>query len=254
MEQENDNGYVVGMIGAIIGAVVGAIPWLVVYFKFNIISAYLNFLIPFCSFKGYQIAKGKMNRKIIAIISILSIFITVVFQMLVTPLIMLYHEGFTVSLQSVAFLYQLPDFKSGIIHDLLIAILFTIFGISYVAQKIMALINQGHDLSTAKLNDASPIENEQLAALKEAFETLHATDKNSTISKEELMVQMQDQFDSMSFQRLKTMQIIRKYKGNYYYCNKAEQSILYRFYLLYGRVLIVVVIILLIVTIAATLL
>lgn len=73
--QENElNGSIgTGILGAILGMLVGIIPSFVSILLLERIYALLFALIPFCSYHGYRLFKGKMNRSALVVSIVLSL-------------------------------------------------------------------------------------------------------------------------------------------------------------------------------------
>ena len=239
--EENNNGYVIGLIGAVVGAIVGAIPYIVIYTQFEYIVEFLTFLIPAASFYGYKIANGVMNRKIILFITIISFIIFTVFQLFLAPLWMLRMEGFSASIANLKFLYASSEFSNAMTHDYLIGLLFTVIGIVVIAININQALKGGENPQEIKLT--GNMLNEQDNDLINTLIAMQAVDKYSAVEKDVLQTEMGSAFSSTAFRKLRMQQIIRKKKGKFYFSQKAKDSFLYRFALIYGKVLLFVLLI-----------
>ena len=145
MKDENNN--LLGILGAILGAFVGAIPWILVYVYGNLMFSILAFIIALVSFKGYTLLKGKVTKNTPVIIGVISILIVIISTLIIIPGLILAKKGFDVNIKSIISLYNSSTFVFAIIRDLVIAIIFTILGISGVINQIKA---KGLDEEAAK--------------------------------------------------------------------------------------------------------
>ena len=145
MKDENNN--LLGILGAILGAFVGAIPWILVYVYGNLMFSILSFIIALVSFKGYTLLKGKVTKHTPLIIGIISVLTVIISTLIIIPGLILAKKGFAVNIKSIISLYNSSTFVFAIIRDLVIAIIFTILGISGVINQIKA---KGLDEEAAK--------------------------------------------------------------------------------------------------------
>ena len=136
MKDENNN--LLGILGAILGAFVGAIPWILVYVYGNLMFSILAFIIALVSFKGYTLLKGKVTKHTPLIIGIISVLTVIISTLIIIPGLILAKKGFAVNIKSIISLYNSSTFVFAIIRDLVIAIIFTILGISGVINQIKA--------------------------------------------------------------------------------------------------------------------
>ena len=145
MKDENNN--LLGILGAILGAFVGAIPWILVYVYGNLMFSILAFIIALVSFKGYTLLKGKVTKNTPVIIGVISVLTVIISTLIIIPGLILAKKGFDVNIKSIISLYNSSTFVFAIIRDLVIAIIFTILGISGVINQIKA---KGLDEEAAK--------------------------------------------------------------------------------------------------------
>ena len=131
-----NNNMLLGIIGAILGALVGSIPWIISYVYLEYIFSVLSLVIGFGSYYGYKLFKGKMTKKVPLIISIISVLTIVVVTLVIIPLLLLIKEDLPANFTFLKLLYMSEDFKSAIIGDLIISLLFTIAGVVGIYQKI----------------------------------------------------------------------------------------------------------------------
>lgn len=136
MKEKNNN--LLGILGAILGAFIGAIPWILVYVYGNLMFSFLAFVIALTAFKGYTLLKGKVTKKTPVIIGVISVLTVIISTLIIIPCLLLAKKGFTVNIKSLIALYNSSTFVFAIIRDLVIAIIFTILGMSGVINQIKA--------------------------------------------------------------------------------------------------------------------
>ena len=135
MEGKNNNR-LIAIICSLIGALIGTIPWVLLYVYGNMIVAILAVIVAFMALKGYNLAKGKMDKytpRIIAVVSLTSISIaTLVF---IPMLLMLKETGIT-GIDALSSFYEIEEYQRAILGDYIISLLFAILGISGVISSI----------------------------------------------------------------------------------------------------------------------
>ena len=136
MKEKNNN--LLGILGAVLGAFIGAIPWILVYVYGNLMFSFLAFVIALTAFKGYTLLKGKVTKNTPVIIGVISVLTVIISTLIIIPCLLLAKKGFTVNIKSLISLYNSSTFVFAIIRDLVIAIIFTILGISGVINQIKA--------------------------------------------------------------------------------------------------------------------
>ena len=133
--------YVLGIIGALLGGLVATIPWIIIYIYGNMMLSALAIFIAWSVLKGYKLFKGKEDKRLPMIITIVSIISVTVATLVIIPLILLNNEGFQPSFYNLKLLYQSGDFLWSIMKDFVIAIIFTILGISGTVKKLKEQFN-----------------------------------------------------------------------------------------------------------------
>lgn len=143
-EKNNNKSYLKGFVGAIIGGLIGTIPWIILY-QMGYVAAYAAVLIGIGANYGYKIMGGSngSSRMPIIFVSILFVFgAGLLIQYYTEIFIAFYDDGITVSELPQAFLFLLenePEYKSAIVSNTLMSILFAgigIFGyIRYLKQR-----------------------------------------------------------------------------------------------------------------------
>jgi len=133
--------YVLGIIGALLGGIVATIPWILIYIYGNMMLSALAIIIAWAALKGYRLFKGKEDKHLPLIIIIVSIVSVTIATLVIIPLVLLNNEGFQPSLYNLKLLYQSGDFVWAIMKDFVIAIIFTILGISGIVKKLKEQVN-----------------------------------------------------------------------------------------------------------------
>ena len=139
---ENKN-YITGILGGIIGGFIATIPWILMYVYGEMILSLLAILIAMGVLKGYQLFKGKVDKKLPIIIIVISIICVTISTLLIIPLLLLVKEGQSSSIENLQMLYEYEPFMTAIIKDYAISVLFTALGISGVVSNVKKQINDG---------------------------------------------------------------------------------------------------------------
>lgn len=242
--EENKN-YITGIIGALIGGLVASIPWILMYVYGEMILSLLAIIIAMGALKGYQLLKGKIDGKLPMIIIVVSVVCVTISTLLIIPCLLMAKEGIEISLENLELLYEYDEFANAIMKDYIISLLFTFLGISGVVKSIKKQVYEG-ETKEIKLDFNTNQNKEQVEAIKNAFIKLNALDKTSATSKENIFNELENSDLKVLFSTLRQQQIIRKYKGNYYYSLKNEESILRRFLLIFSKIMLIILAIFLI--------
>lgn len=239
--EENKN-YISGIIGALIGGLIASIPWILMYVYGEMIFSVLAVIIAIGALKGYQFLKGKIDGKLPAIIMVVSIVCVTISTLLIIPFLLMAREGIDMNFENLKILYEYDEFSTAIIKDYIISLFFTFLGISGVINSIRKQIYEGQT-QEIKINFNNSANKEQQEKIKNVFIKLNALDKSSATSKENIFNELDTSDLKLFFNTLKQQQIIRKYKGNYYYSLKNEQSFLRRFFLIFSKIMLVILIV-----------
>lgn len=235
-----------GILGALIGAFIAAIPWILGYVFFNVIIMLLTIPIALGALKGYHIFKGETIKQLPLIIAIVSFFTIIITVLLIIPAILLYKEGLYVDYYNFNLLYSDDTFRNGVIQDLVISIIFTFIGISGVVSNLKIYVkselNPDEEINLDNYNYQN-VNNENILLIKEAFTKLNAFSKKTAVSKDKVLEKVIAPNSKKIFSSLQIQQIIKKYKGKYYFSLKAEQNYFVRFIGLFLKILILVIII-----------
>lgn len=251
--QSTPKHYLLGILGAIFGAFICSIPWLLMYVYGNMILSALAIIIAIGALKGYQIFKGTIDKKLPVIISVVSLLVIIVVTLAIIPMLLLIKDGYLPTISNFKLLYGNSEFSSAIVHDLMFSVAFTILGISGVVSNVNKKIKESDTpLDKIKISDTLSNNNsvvntsneQSIHTVKDVFMKYNAMDKSNAIDKNTLLAELQEiENGKQLFRTLKTQQIIKKYRGKYYFSEKAENSVGYRFILLFGKIMLFIVIV-----------
>lgn len=135
--------YVLGVIGSIIGALIATLPWILMYIYGEMMISLLAILIAFGAFYGYKLFKGKIDKKLPIIISVVSIIAISIATLIIIPGALLIEAGVDANIENFKILYEDSEFFSAIMKDYVISIIFTIIGISGVVINLKKQLNSG---------------------------------------------------------------------------------------------------------------
>lgn len=219
--EEKQKGYLLGIVGALIGGLIGTIPWIILYVYANMIYSLLAFIVAMAALKGYELFKGKVDKKLPYIIGAISIICITIATLVIIPNLLLVKEIGTTSLANFKLLYADSEFAGAIIGDYIMSLLFTILGISGVFASIKKQVNNGSQKIDLNYNE-NAVSDEDRTQIKEIFVKYNALDKHNTISKETLLRENEDLEEKINY--LVSIGIIKIYKKEYYYNEKNENK------------------------------
>lgn len=136
--------YLLGIIGALIGGIVATIPWILMYVYGSMMFSALAIIIAWTALKGYRLLKGKEDKSLPIIITVVSIISVSLATLVIIPLAMLAKEGFQVSFSNLQLLYKSSEFVGAIMKDFVIAVVFTILGISGIVGNLKAEVKKAN--------------------------------------------------------------------------------------------------------------
>ncbi len=266
MEEENaikmkQGSYVSGIIGAIIGGLIATIPWILAYVYGGMMLSILATLIAAGEFYGYKLLKGRVNKVLPAILMILALVIVTVATLIIIPAALINKEGINVNSSNLQRLYENKEFAAAIMKDYVISVVFTILGASIVTSNIKKQLqnNDGENneikLDLSNTEETMKIKKANIELLKPIFTKYDAISKEKAMIKEEVLAEIENQDANQSFNYLKSLGIIKKYKGKYYYSeeNESKQTKVKKMQP-WQKVFLVIIMILFVITLIASLL
>lgn len=233
MEEEKviktlEGSYVTGIIGAVIGGLIATIPWILAYVYGGMMLSILAALIAAGEFYGYKFLKGRINKSLPVIIMIISLIIVTIATLVIIPALLIAKEGIAVNLTNVQRLYLNKEFSSAITQDFIISFIFTILGASIITSNIKKqLVNSDSKEIKLDLNNTEEImkiKKDAIELIKPIFVKYNAIDREKAIMKEEVLAEIENQNAKQSFNYLKNLGIIKKYKGKYFYSEENEKK------------------------------
>ena len=215
MEEVNNNR-LIATIFSLIGGIIGTIPWVLIYVYGNMIVAILAVFIAMAAWKGYKLAKGKVDKYVPTIIVIISLISITIATFIIIPALLLLKEGNSVDINTIKQLYEYKSFARAISGDYIISIIFTLLGISGVISNMKNQVETGKEIN---LLSYTTITEEEKTIIREAFEKIDAFEKYNAKPKSLILEQLKDN-DIILLNKFINRGIVRRYKGNYYYSDK----------------------------------
>ena len=118
-----------GIIGAILGALVGSIPALLLLVFLNMVSAWLYALVPICSYYGYKLLKGKMDKWVLLIVIICTLLMPfVVEQVQFYFAVHDYYKIWPLPHETVSYYFEVVTIGE-MFQDIALPLLFSVIGI-----------------------------------------------------------------------------------------------------------------------------
>lgn len=136
--RNSPNNYLKGTLGAICGGAIGAVVWIVIGAFLGIVSGWVAFLISFLAGFGYDKLHGKANNMKIIVASLVTLFF-IIFSMFLIYVILVRQAMVQEGLEGnpISLLFELldvsDDIRSSFISDLVLGLLFGVFGIVFSA-------------------------------------------------------------------------------------------------------------------------
>lgn len=219
--EKKENSYLLPIVGAFIGGLIATFPWILCYVYANMMYSLLTIIVAMGAFKGYQIMKGKISKKVPILIAIISFICISLATLVIIPHLLLIKETGSTSMEAFNLLYSFPEFKSGIMHDYIFTILFTILGVSGVVTNIKNQIDSGSAEISLSGNVLVP-SGEELDEIKNFFKGRGAINKHTTVDKNTIEEVFKDKKETLIY--LISRNIIVKKRGGYYYSIENESD------------------------------
>ena len=228
-ETSSKGSYLTGILGAIVGGAIATIPWVLVYIYGGMMFSILAALIAAGELYGYKIAKGKITKKLPIILMVIALIIVTVTTLVIIPTVLIAKEGIAVNLTNISRLYENGEFATAMMKDFIISVIFTILGASIVTANIKKQLenNEGQDvkLNLNNKEEKNEIKKATIELMKPIFTKYEATAPEKAMLKDEVIAEIDDKRKAKySFNYLKQLGIIKKYKGKYYYSEDDENS------------------------------
>ena len=244
MQDKTNNRFILGIIGALLGAIIGAIPWLLMYIFFDVIFSILSVFIVIGSFYGYKLTKAKIDKKLPIVLAIISILIITLVMIVIIPTM----------IDKFDLMYQfddIEDYHNTIRANYAISLIFGIIIISIIAFNLKKQLKDGIEQKKIKIfsRDVSNdnYTSEDIEKVKKCFQKNDAMDKKHTITKDLIVEELKNDFGDKKakniFNYLKLQQIIKTKSNKYYFSEKSQNSIWYRYVVSELKIVIIIVLI-----------
>lgn len=219
MEKKEGNNLALGILGAFIGGMVATLPWILCYVYMNMMYSVFTIIVAVGALKGYEIMKGKLDKKVPFIIAIVSFICITIATLVIIPNLLMIQEFGSTSFEAFKLLYNIPEFKEAIMQDYVYTVLFTIIGVGGVFVTVKKQIQEGATKINLSAGANMPSQDE-INDVKKIFEDRHAMDKDHTINKKEFNDLIKGK--ESVFANLKGRGIILSKKDGYYYSIENE--------------------------------
>lgn len=215
-EQKN---YFTGIIGAFLGGLVFTIPWILLYVYANMIYSLLAVLVAIGSLLGYQLLKGKVDKKLPIIITVISLLAITIATLVIIPILLLLKENIIATIPNIKLLYSESSFLSAIMRDYAISIVFTILGISGVIASIKKQINDG-EVDKIKIDLSNGNNKKEKEKIKKIFVSHNALDELNMLDQDKLKDINENTLNILINQHI----IVKKDDKYYYSINNEKKS------------------------------
>ncbi len=120
------------LIGAIIFSLLGSMPYVILYVYFDIPWAFLTCIIGLCTFIGYRLFKGKMNKESKGTVLYISIVATLIDTLFIIPSLLIINKNMGSIISILPILYKNSEFLLRLFRDLIIGLIFVIFSVHMI--------------------------------------------------------------------------------------------------------------------------
>lgn len=212
--------YFSGILGALVGGLIATIPWILTYVYANMIYSILAIFVAMGALKGYQLCKGKIDKKLSTIITLVSLVSITIATLVIIPCLLLNKESMGVSLANLELLYGETEFVSALLKDYAISILFTFLGISGVIASIKKQTAENENLENVKIDLSNGNSKKDRQKVKELFLNEGATSKESAINIDDKEIN-KDTLQVLINQKI----VVKTEEDKYYYEEETEKNI-----------------------------
>ncbi len=226
-EQRN---YLKGIIGAALFGIIGILPLMYVFIVKSTFLLVLALIVPIFAIYGYYFFKGKINKKAFLINLLVTFSIVAIAMLLIVPVVTLKKANYTVTFHTFAQIYKYNDFKVINFRNFILAEVFAMLGsaIIFINLKYQFIDFKGRKNYRISLLENIPLEElkaEAIKIIKPIFIKYDAINKNSGITKNEILLEIENKNKKEYFEYLESLKIICKYKNKYFYNEINEKNI-----------------------------
>lgn len=232
---EKNESYFLGTIGAVIGGLIVLVSVVFGYVYCEMIGVLaIAVLTAFLEFYGYKLLKGKMNKKLPTILIVTSILLATIVSFCVIPVALLVRSRLPISIGTIKNLYNNSNIVINILQDYSILLTFTLLGtyiVNLIIKKKLVFRVSNINLFTSDNKEKQEFKEEAIKTIKPVFKKYDAMQEEKAISKDDIFADFKDKQYSEYFKYLKSLMIIKKHKGKYYYSTDHESNIKMYYYM-----------------------
>jgi len=232
--------YITGTIGALFGGVVILIPWIIRYlfarrnFPTTLLSMLCTILLPFGTFLGYKIFRGKIRKPCLKINALVSIVLIILFTLILCPIALIIEAEYPVNFENWISLFSdlRADARSLIVEDAIAGISLTIIGIIFSSRNIKKQIDKS--LTEQEKRDLVERPKQQLREkaeiLKKACVTLNCMNKENAKKKKIIVRELKNTYSlkrrkaKQYFSVCKIAKFLKRYRDKYYYDENDQEN------------------------------
>ncbi len=228
-EVKKKESYFLGIIGAIVGGIIATIPLAFGYANSEFIFLLaITIVVPFLEFYGYKWLKGKIDNKLPIILMILTIFVVSIMIFAFLPATLLIKFRLPINFEEINAIYANRNIVINLLEDYLLSLVFGVLGayvVGSITKKKLLLNISNINLFSSDNKEKQDFKEKAITILKPVFEKYGSTQKEKTITKEELLADIKETNFNDYFNYLRQLGIVKKYKGKYYYSTDDENNI-----------------------------
>lgn len=214
-----EKNYFSGIVGGIIGGILCSVPWLVAYVGFDMLISVLALIIGIGVLKGYQLLNGKVTKALPVLVAIISIAIVTLETLVLIPMLLAYKEGYSFDISILKVFYADSEFKTGMLKDLAMSLLFTVLGISSVVASVKVQLSQNDiDDDYEVTYGGEKNTKSQQKRIKNFFAEHNAYSEETSI-----VVDYTSGLDQATFLDMQRRGIIVAVDGKYYYSHEGAR-------------------------------
>lgn len=230
-----EKNVLLGGIGSILGGFVGALPWLLAYAFGNVMVGLLSMFIALGSYYGFKLTKNKIDKRFPKAVYVSTIIVVTVSLLLIMPITSQLLHGYSISFAWFTEMFKNWNLFSGFLFNYIVSIGMAFIGAIGVVATVNKKEYEKKTYGETKLKDIfgyKSVSAEELQKIKDTFNKNNAMTKENAIEKEKIIAELSENMVEARaiqiFNLICDQQIIRKYKGKYYFSEKAQNDEFYR--------------------------
>lgn len=230
-----DKKLFLGIVCSVIGGFVGSLPWFLAFAFGNVMVGILSMFIALGSYYGFKLTKNKIDKtfpKVVYLSTIVVVTISLIFIMPITRQVL---NGYSISFEWLLKMLKNWNSLSSFLFNYIVSIGMALIGAISVVVTVNKKEYEKEKYGENKLKDIfsyKSVTAEELQKLKDTFNKNNAMAKETAIEREKIVSDLSENMVEARaiqiFNLICDQQIIRKYKGKYYFSEKAQNDQLYR--------------------------